>query len=68
MLTDTPVGRFKGGQVWKRFGLDCDGTWWGAPGEAKEFTAGLTPGNAPKPWRPPAWILERFVQSGELPD
>lgn len=26
---DTPVGRFKAGQIWKRFGLDWDGTWWG---------------------------------------
>jgi len=26
---DTPIGRFKGGHIWKRFGLDWDGTWWG---------------------------------------
>lgn len=26
---DTPAGRLKGGKVWKRFGLDWDGTWWG---------------------------------------
>ncbi|MDE2112647.1 MAG: hypothetical protein KGJ79_16015 [Alphaproteobacteria bacterium] len=28
-FVDTPVGRFKAGQIWKRFGLDWDGTWWG---------------------------------------
>jgi len=26
---DTPVGRIKAGQIWKRFGLDWDDTWWG---------------------------------------
>lgn len=26
---DTPMGRFKGGRIWKRFGLDWDETWWG---------------------------------------
>lgn len=26
---DTPVGRFMGGQIWKRFGLDWDESWWG---------------------------------------
>jgi hypothetical protein len=26
---DTPVGRLKGGKIWKRFGLDWDGSWWG---------------------------------------
>jgi hypothetical protein len=27
---DTEIGRFKVGQIWKRFGLDWDGTWWGS--------------------------------------
>jgi len=27
----TPIGVFKGGQIWKRFGLDWDNTWWGNP-------------------------------------
>lgn len=26
---DTPIGRFKAGEIWKRFGLDWDDTWWG---------------------------------------
>jgi hypothetical protein len=26
---DTPAGRLKGGKVWRRFGLDWDGCWWG---------------------------------------
>lgn len=26
---DTPAGRLKGGKVWRRFGLDWDGSWWG---------------------------------------
>ncbi|GIW78542.1 MAG: hypothetical protein KatS3mg105_0349 [Gemmatales bacterium] len=26
---DTPLGRFKGGQIWKRFGLDWDGPFFG---------------------------------------
>lgn len=26
---DTDVGRFKAGQIWRRFGLDWDGSWWG---------------------------------------
>ena len=26
---DTPVGRFKGGKIWRRFGLDWDGSFWG---------------------------------------
>ncbi|MCO5168748.1 MAG: hypothetical protein M9894_20605 [Planctomycetes bacterium] len=26
---ETPVGRFKAGKVWKRFGIDWDGTFWG---------------------------------------
>lgn len=26
---DTPVGRLKGGQIWMRFGMDWDDTWWG---------------------------------------
>jgi hypothetical protein len=25
----TPVGRLKAGKVWKRYGLDWDGSWWG---------------------------------------
>lgn len=28
---DTDFGVFKGGQVWRRFGLDWDNTWWGNP-------------------------------------
>ena len=27
---DTEVGRFKAGQIWKRFGLDWDGSFWGS--------------------------------------
>jgi hypothetical protein len=26
---DTGYGRIKAGQIWKRFGLDWDGSWWG---------------------------------------
>ena len=26
---DTPAGRFKGGKIWRRFGLDWDGSFWG---------------------------------------
>jgi hypothetical protein len=26
---DTPIGRFKAGQIRQRFGLDWDDTWWG---------------------------------------
>jgi len=26
---DTKVGRFKGGQIWRRFGLDWDNSFWG---------------------------------------
>ena len=26
---DTPVGRFKGGKIWRRFGLDWDGSFFG---------------------------------------
>lgn len=29
---NTPVGKIKGGQIWKRFGLDWDNTFWGNPG------------------------------------
>jgi hypothetical protein len=26
---DTPIGRFKVGQIWRRVGLDWDDSWWG---------------------------------------
>ena len=61
---DTPAVRIKAGQIWKRFGLDWDNSWWGDvqyfDGLKLDTAYGLSWENT---WKPAArFKVDSFVQ------